>query len=164
MNVSCYQTNAQLRHAAGDGPVIVLNASTYRCDALILPAQEEPLRHIHLKTFTFEQAQGLQTLMRNIMTNRGLHDGNDGDRMEKVPTKGHIDEKQTPNSGDSLHQVFSRLGRLNNSGDERVNIFDDDERFRTLLAELWNSVVKQVLDCLGLQVSHCSIVVQSFPD
>ena len=37
---------SQLRQAAAVGPVVVLNASALRSDALILPSQEEPLRPI----------------------------------------------------------------------------------------------------------------------
>ncbi|KIM78151.1 hypothetical protein PILCRDRAFT_597497 [Piloderma croceum F 1598] len=149
---------SQLRQAAAVGPIVVLNASTYRCDALILPSQEAPLCHIHLENFTFEQARGLQSLMRNILINEGLRGGDNSDRAETDPMQVHPDNKRTSRSGDPWDQILSRLGQ-SNSGDERhgqrvnTGITYDDEGFRILLAKLWNSVVKPVLDCLGLQPS-----------
>ena len=92
--------------------------------------------------------------MQNISINDGLRGGDNADRTGNIPVQVHPDDQPTSRSGDPRHQTLS-LGQ-SSSGDERVNtgITHDDEGFRNVLAELWNSVAKPVVDCLDLQVSN----------
>ena len=54
---------SELRNAACDGPVVVLNSSRYGCDALIIASPLEPLHHVHLDDLTYERAELLQSLL-----------------------------------------------------------------------------------------------------
>ncbi|TDL21765.1 hypothetical protein BD410DRAFT_290895 [Rickenella mellea] len=103
---------SELRHAARDGPVIVLNTSEYACDALIIIS--ERLHHVHLESFSYKKAQNLRESLHSILSHQGLR------------------------------------VRYNDRGAGPViqGNFRGDDAFRPILAELWNSVVKPVLECL----------------
>lgn len=59
---------SQLSLAARDGPIVILNVSQFRCDALVLRTDEEVL-HIPLPHLTYEDAQGLQESLQYQLSN-----------------------------------------------------------------------------------------------
>ena len=57
----------ELVEAAHSGPVVVLNVSEHRCDALILKPNFDNVMHIPLPTFSFERAQALQRRLSGML-------------------------------------------------------------------------------------------------
>ncbi|TDL22044.1 hypothetical protein BD410DRAFT_803857 [Rickenella mellea] len=110
---------SELRHAARDCLVIVLNVSEYGCDALIIEYLSEHPHHVRLEDFSYKKAQTLRQALRNILSHQRLRDRS-------------VDRKAGPAFAGSLR-----------GGDA----------FRPILAELWKSVVKPVLERLeSLQI------------
>jgi hypothetical protein len=64
----------ELCYVARDGPVVMLNASQYGCDALIIASPSDPLRHVHLGELTYEHAQSLQQSLYAALDRQGLRD------------------------------------------------------------------------------------------
>jgi CHAT domain-containing protein len=56
----------QLRHAAAGGPVVVLNASTLRCDALLVTCKK-PVKVTPLETTSRQELQGLAQSLREVI-------------------------------------------------------------------------------------------------
>ncbi|TDL15147.1 hypothetical protein BD410DRAFT_733111 [Rickenella mellea] len=106
---------SELRHAARDGIVVVLNVSRYRCDALIIKSPSESFHHVRLEDFSYEKARNLSLSLRHILSDQGIR-GHSADRM-----------------------AYRHLG----PGSEPCN---DD--FRDILAELWELVVRPVIESL----------------
>ncbi|EDR04555.1 uncharacterized protein LACBIDRAFT_165492, partial [Laccaria bicolor S238N-H82] len=73
---------SQLAEAAGSGPVVVLNASKHRCDALILKSNFDKAMHIPLHPFTFERAQALQHKLMLMRSKVGVRQ--DDERAGRV--------------------------------------------------------------------------------
>ena len=120
---------SQLHTAALGGPVIVINVSQVKpsADALILLSSSDDVHHISLDNFSHQRAHDLNLKLRNILVRRGFRCGGDEEYRMKIL----IDRKPT-------------------NEDKRR---EEDNSFRHLLAELWNAIVKPVLDYLGLQAS-----------
>jgi hypothetical protein len=64
---------SELRDAARNGPVVVLNASQYGCDALIIASPLE-LHHVHLDKLTSEHAHSLRNLLYGALASERLRD------------------------------------------------------------------------------------------
>ncbi|TDL18329.1 hypothetical protein BD410DRAFT_775091 [Rickenella mellea] len=105
---------SELRQATFHCPVVVLNISIYRCDALIVESPSMPPHQVHLENLTYRKAQALQITLQKILSADGIRD-----RTEE-------------RHGESAFEDHSCA----------------NEVFRHLLAELWSSVVRPVLDCL----------------
>jgi hypothetical protein len=106
---------SELRHAACNGPVVMLNASQYGCDALIIASPLE-LHHIRLDKLTYDHADSLRKLLYAALDSQQLRDER-------------------------------HLRRL------LAEHLDGDATFRDVLGQLWEMVVKPVLDCIkSLQV------------
>ncbi len=58
---------ARLRAAAVDGPVVILNVSTYGCDALILEAERSDVWVVSLTSLTYEEAVDRAGTMAEVM-------------------------------------------------------------------------------------------------
>ncbi|KAG8857703.1 hypothetical protein FRB91_011018 [Serendipita sp. 411] len=100
----------RLLEAAKDGPVVTINVSTGRCDALALVyGADEPI-HIPLSNLTSERVEQLQFELKGILKSSGV--------------------------------------RLRAVRDEEVDV-GGDEGCKRILAELWDLLVKPVLDSLA---------------
>ena len=73
---------SDLQRAAIDGPVIIMNASTYGCDALIVFADKDPV-HIPLPV-TKEEVRGLSLRLRTLTSNAKRMDKMDTDKAFKI--------------------------------------------------------------------------------
>jgi tetratricopeptide (TPR) repeat protein len=73
---------SELRDAARSGPVIVLNASRYGCDALIIASPLE-LRHVRLDKLTYEHADFLLKLLYAALDSQQLRDERHLARLSK---------------------------------------------------------------------------------
>ncbi|TDL24426.1 hypothetical protein BD410DRAFT_852758 [Rickenella mellea] len=103
---------SELRHAARNGPVVILNVSEYGCDALIIESLSQNLHHVPLETFSYQKAQSLRQSLHDVLSHQCLR-----------------------NRHASAEPLFS-------------DDFGGDNAFLPILAELWKSVVKPVLDHL----------------
>ncbi|KAF7345663.1 hypothetical protein MVEN_01585900 [Mycena venus] len=79
------KTMSELSLAAEKGPIILLNTSEFRCDALVLtPGLAEEVLHIPLPNFTFEHGQNLAKSMTAL-----VHTGQRGERLG-MQREGHV--------------------------------------------------------------------------
>ncbi|TDL18808.1 hypothetical protein BD410DRAFT_830680 [Rickenella mellea] len=63
---------SELRNAARDGPVVVVNVSKHGCDALIIEPISEHLHHVRLEDFSYKKAQTLGQLLHSILSQQNL--------------------------------------------------------------------------------------------
>ncbi|KIJ36095.1 hypothetical protein M422DRAFT_261643 [Sphaerobolus stellatus SS14] len=68
------KTLSNLLPASQDGPVVIVNITESRCDALILYAHNfhEPITHVHLQNFSHKQADKLYSQMNSILETRNV--------------------------------------------------------------------------------------------
>ena len=93
---------SRLRASAHSGPVVVLNATESRCDALIVLADVDHAIHVPLPNFTLKQSTVLQNMLEKLLDpSRGIHP--DG-RKAKLITQNH----ERPD-GDSWEFLLSGL-------------------------------------------------------
>jgi hypothetical protein len=107
---------SRLMDAAQNGPIVVLNVTEKRCDALTLVPGMEEVVHISLLGVTSKRVTELRDELKNLLYSNGL-------RLR----------------GDRAAQQWTDEGESNDCKD--------------ILAELWNGVVKPVLDSLAFSVS-----------
>jgi len=67
------KTASQLMKAAVHGPVVVINISQYRSDALIIMPQSSELQHVVLPLFSIEKARHLQTQLHDYLVDAGIN-------------------------------------------------------------------------------------------
>ncbi|CCL99877.1 uncharacterized protein FIBRA_01902 [Fibroporia radiculosa] len=65
------RTVSQLAPSAHAGPVVILNASQYRCDALVLLAESDDVLHVPLPDITYEQVDNLQKSLNRLLASHG---------------------------------------------------------------------------------------------
>jgi hypothetical protein len=106
---------SRLMGAARNGPVVVLNITQTRCDALALVAGIEEVVHIPLPGVTSKRVMELRDELKDLLYSSGL-------RLR----------------GDRAAQKWTDEGESDNCKD--------------ILAELWNGLVKPVLDSLAFSV------------
>jgi hypothetical protein len=116
---------SQLITAAHGGPVITVNVSTARCDALILLPDCNGVLHIPLKQFTYENAEQLKQALYNTLRSRSVLRDSKIDRAGKLAP---------------IHNV------------------DPETEFRTILSQLWESVVRPILNGMTITVSICVVL------
>ncbi|KAF8555537.1 hypothetical protein OG21DRAFT_1438591 [Imleria badia] len=58
---------SQLLPSAHTGPVVILNAAEWRCDALIVLADMDHVIHVPLPNFPFERSAGLQKMLEELL-------------------------------------------------------------------------------------------------
>lgn len=93
------KTFSQLTAAAHSGPVVILNASERRCDALIVTAGADDPLHVPLPDITFSEVVALQSTLQNLLDNGG--------RLVSVPEPdraARLTSKQL-----SANDVFKRI-------------------------------------------------------
>jgi hypothetical protein len=123
-----------LRQAAVSGPVVVLLATNSSSSALII--QPEDVKHIKLPSWTPQKFELCAELPRV------LSGGNDNS------VSAHFEVRLSPQTSADVMELGARLygGRKS-----RVKV-DPDEILCRLLAELWYSIVKPVVEALDLKV------------
>ncbi|KAJ7469123.1 CHAT domain-containing protein [Mycena latifolia] len=77
---------SELSKAAEVGPVVLLNTSSYHCDALILmPGLGDEVMHIQLSDFTLDQAQDLTEALGCLVRGAARSERLEGHREEGLP-------------------------------------------------------------------------------
>ena len=130
--------------ASHDGPVIVINVSTYRCDAVIITAYDAPF-NLPLTEFSLEQAKELQKKMIKALKSSGSLQRHANSSDEEAPDAESDDEEST------------RFKKRKSS--KRAAI---DAEFREILQELYVKVVDPILIALGVGVEVSKNQVMDF--
>lgn len=99
-----------------DGPIIVLNASTVGCDALVLRPNVDP-KCLHLATLSLDQVSAWEKTFNTLLSSIGAH-GRRGDELDS-----NLERKDRPS-------------KRNSSVDN----------FQILLAEIWVGLVEPILN------------------
>ncbi|KAI0083201.1 CHAT domain-containing protein, partial [Irpex rosettiformis] len=111
------KTLAQLAGACASGPVVVINVHESRCDALVLCRAVGDVIHIPLPELSLIRAMGIQKYLWDLL------------RAKRFLNRCRSD--------------------LQDEGDERggrVTAMDPPDMMRKILADLWNWVVKPIMD------------------
>jgi hypothetical protein len=120
------KTFSQLIPAACGGPVIMVNISMARCDALILLPDLNDILHIPLPNFTYLDAEDLKKSLYNMLKQRG---------------------------------VLRESDRHGKKAD--VNLANQEMEFANILSQLWNKVVRPILD--GMAIMVCIYLMLTIP-
>ncbi|TDL18816.1 hypothetical protein BD410DRAFT_727920 [Rickenella mellea] len=78
---------SELRQAAHDGPIVVLNASIFGCDALIIERGSENIHHVRLGSFSYGKAKALQELIHAILSQNRLRNRYDDRHAGPEPSE-----------------------------------------------------------------------------
>ena len=78
----------QLRASAHSGPVVIINAATTRCDALIVLAEVDHVIHVPLPDVTIKRANGLQNMLKDLLGSARVV--SEDERVGKRATRGCI--------------------------------------------------------------------------
>ena len=118
------RTLGQLAPAAHEGPVVVLNVSYSRSDALVLVPDDSKEKHtsvvnIPLTGFSYETCEKLRENLASLLKSSGLRDG----------------------------EETRKTGRLYSTGNA-------EDPFQQILRILWKNVARPVIDGLGYKVRH----------
>ncbi|KAJ6580031.1 CHAT domain-containing protein [Mycena vulgaris] len=87
------RTFSQLSLAAQGGPVVVLNISAFRCDALILRPGLDEVKHVPLPDFTLKDGQAFYTSLSSL-TGAGRNISRHSDRLH-VQREGVVSPEET---------------------------------------------------------------------
>ncbi|KAI9567762.1 CHAT domain-containing protein [Boletus coccyginus] len=124
---------SRLRASAYSGPVVVLNATESRCDALVVLADVDRVIHVPLPNFTFKQSMFLQKMLEKLLGHsRGIHPDERKAKLIASPHDLHPWNPETP----------------------------DGDSYEFLLSNLWEGVVRPVLDALAFKV--CDVMPLEF--
>ena len=129
---------SELTRAVQLGPVVMLNASKQRCDALVLiPGLDNDVLHIPLPSISLAEVEALHNILRGLLQND----------VQKI---------------DMLLNSFKRgdMERLGiilfhqESGSHQDRL---DEVFQFMLSIIWDCVVKPIVEGLALTVSDAEM-------
>jgi hypothetical protein len=145
------RTFSQLQMAARNGPVISINVSKLRCDALILMPDLDDILQVPLEKFTHRAAEVLYRRLRLLLGRKGRNILHDGSQLRKAQNDIHI-------SDSGAEAVFERiLFKTSTLCDEDRGTFvgasgDPETEFQKILAHLWHTVMKPILNGLAISV------------
>ena len=151
------RTFSQLQMAAHNGPVISINVSKFRCDALIIMPDLNDILQIPLKKFTHQAAEELYQCLRLLLESKGRNILHDGSQLGRAQNDTHIS-----NSGAeaAFERILFETSVLRN--EDRVGRIvgasgDPENELQKILADLWHTVVKPILN--GLAISVCCYII-----
>jgi hypothetical protein len=102
------QKLSQLAPAADAGPVVVLNASTIRCDALVLFSSVDDVLHIPLPGMSLDLVEGLQKSLKSLIKSSGRSISHDVDRKAKLVST----DARPKDSEEEFRRILSHLWTL----------------------------------------------------
>jgi hypothetical protein len=152
------RTFLQLQMAARNGPVVCINVSKRRSDALILMPDLNDILHIPLEEFTHKTAELLYGQLRGLLRRTGRNISSDGgSELRKARNDIRLNDYDAESV---LERLRSRASTVRD--DDRLGIpldhpssdpsSDPETAFRRILAHLWRAVTKPILDGLALPV------------
>jgi hypothetical protein len=144
--------------AARNGPVVCINVSERRSDALILRPGLNDILHIPLEEFTNKTAELLYGQLRGLVRRTGRNISSDvGSRPRKARNDIHLNDYDAESVLERLRSQASTV-----RDDDRLGIpidhpssdpsSDPETAFRRILAHLWRAVTKPILDGLAFSV------------
>jgi hypothetical protein len=152
------RTFSQLQMAARNGPVVCINFSERRSDALILMPDLNDILHIPLEEFTHKTAELLYRQLRSLIRRTGRNISSDvGSGLRKARNDIHLNDYDAESV---LKRLRSQASTVRD--DDRLGIplshlssdpsSDPETAFRCILAHLWRTVTKPILDGLAFSV------------
>ncbi|PPQ90624.1 hypothetical protein CVT25_006607, partial [Psilocybe cyanescens] len=118
-----------------DGPVVVVNVSQYRCDALIISNGRAPF-HLPLPTFSLQQAEYLKTRMLKTLHNSA--------RLQRSV---QVEDEEFDDSDAGAGMRYGRPRRVKPTNESI------DADFRYILKELYDHIVEPIANCLGIAIA-----------
>jgi hypothetical protein len=154
--------------AARNGPVACINVSRRRSDALILMPGLDDILHIPLEEFTHKTAELLYGQLRGLLRRNGRNISSDvGSEPNEAPDDIHLNDYDAESVLERLRSQAStvrdddRLGipisDLSENAFEPSITSDPETAFRRILAYLWRTVTKPILDGLAFTVGSFTI-------
>jgi hypothetical protein len=147
------RTFSQLQMAARNGPVVSINVSKRRSDALILMPGLNDILHVPLEGFSRKTAEELYGHLRRLLGRNGRNISNDvGSELRMARNDTHLND---PGAESVLERLLSQASTVgdDNRGIEFNHPSSDPETiFQRILAHLWRTVTKPILDGLGFSV------------
>jgi tetratricopeptide (TPR) repeat protein len=152
-------TFSQLKMAACNGPVISINVSKLRCNALILMPGLDNILHIPLENFTHKAAEVHYQCLRHLLGKDGrniLHSGG--------PRNAHSDVHVNNSGAEAVFEhILSRASSAVCDGDRGFKFASTPNNpemdLQNTLAYLWDTVAKPILDRLPLCVCYFRILM-----
>ncbi|TFK33924.1 CHAT domain-containing protein [Crucibulum laeve] len=137
---------SKLMKSADEHPVIILNASNSRCDALILT--RDGIEHLPLMNFSPGHARRLTKL---VQISHNIASGNRDDNDEISKQLQSFDDPLLRDSEGIFYETIikNRAGKA--SGTDKLS---SDDLLSYILRVLWDHVVKPVLHKLNIQKSE----------
>jgi hypothetical protein len=149
------QKLSQLRIAARNGPVISINVSKSRCDALILVHDLDDVLHIPLPNFTYDTAEALYQRLKHLVRSHGRCISHDIDSEARVA----LQDIHLSDFGETASErILSRMSALRDEDRKAKRITtsrsfkNPESEFESILAELWDTVAKPILSELTFSV------------
>jgi hypothetical protein len=139
--------------AARNGPVICINVSKRRSDALILMPGLNDILHVPLERFSRKTAEELYGHLRSLLGRNGRNISNDvGSEPRKARNDTHLNDMGAESVLEHLLSQASTV-RDDDRGIEFNHPSSDPETiFQRILAHLWRTVTKPILDGLAFSV------------
>jgi hypothetical protein len=146
------QTFSQLQMAAHNGPVISINVSKLRCDALILMPDLDDILQVHLEKFTHQAAEALYQCLRLLLRRKGRSILHDGSHPRKAQNDIHISDSSAEAA---FERIIFKTFTLHDEDRGTKLVFasgDPETEFQNILAHLWHTIVKPILNRLAISV------------
>jgi hypothetical protein len=154
------RTFSQLQVAARNGPVISINVCKTSSDALILMPELDDIIHIPLEHFTHKAAEALHQLLRHLLRSKGRNILHNVDLETRAPDDFFNDSLAEAAFKLILSQMSSF--RDENRATRLVSPFHNAETaFQTILASLWHTVVRPILNVLAFSVRRLKSEIMS---
>ncbi len=147
------RTFSQLQMAARNGPVVCINVSKRRSDALILMPGLNDILHVPLEEFTSKTAEVLYGHLRGLLGRNGRNISNDvSSELRKACNDIHLNDFGAESV---LERLLSQASTARD--DDRGIKFnrpssDPETAFQHILAHLWHTVMKPILNGLAFSV------------
>ncbi|KAJ7489711.1 CHAT domain-containing protein [Mycena galericulata] len=119
---------SKLRKASSNGPVVLLNAATSGCDALVVTQEE--VKHIPLPDLAIETTQCLGDILRIALSSHGARSDPLQALLQPIRTNPRLKAVRMPTEGHTPKDLFEWV-----------------------LGMLWFTVTRPVIDALELKVS-----------
>jgi len=138
--------------AVCNGPVISINVSKLHCDPLILMPDIDNILQVPLEKFTHQAAEVLYQCLRLLLGRKGRNILHDGSQLRKAQNDIHISDSDAEAAFERIHFKTSAL-HDKDCGPKLVSTSSDPEtEFQNILAHLWHTVVKPILNGLAISV------------
>jgi len=151
------RTFSQLQMAACNGPVVCINVSNGRSDALILMNGLNDILHVPLAEFTHKTAEVLYGDLRRLLGSNspGRNISDDVGSDCKARNDIHLNDFSAESVLECLLSQASTV-RDNDRGIRPIRFnhpsSDPETAFQRILAHLWHTVTKPILDGLAFSV------------